>query len=52
MRPEEVLLALVDAGAVLWVDEGRLRYKALVATVLPGSDLPATRSGEGREGQQ
>lgn len=28
MRPEDVLVALVDAGVVLWVDAGQLRFRA------------------------
>ena len=28
MRPEDVLVALVDAGVVLWADGGQLRFRA------------------------
>lgn len=33
MKPQDVLRALVDAGVVLWVDGGRLRFRAATGVV-------------------
>ena len=34
MKPQDVLMAVVDAGVVLWVDGARLRFRAATGVVV------------------